>query len=419
MEIVRRQQEGFLEVVFEGRLDGYSAEHLATSVDEVMQEGTHAVRVNLAKASYISSAGIGILVKLYQQFTAVNGSFAVIEASPSVKKVLELVGVAEILGGGKRAAAGAGGAAAAAEPALERREAGGAAFEIHRIRDAAELACRVVGSPAALGKAEFNAEDCRGVFITENRLALGLGAFAEDFEQGQDRFGEFLAVGGAAACQPTDGTNVPDYMASSGSFVPRVAALYGMFCEGGFSKLVRFDSAAGSPVALSSVVDTCLDAAGAPTAGFVMVAESAGLMGAALKRPPVTGGGQRLFGFPDIRRWLSFSPERCHTRALVLIVGVASASPPDELRPLLRPLAKGSATAGHFHAAAFGYRPLQKGKLELRNTVRSLFDAGGLQGVLHLLADDREIAGGGESELLRGACWVGPIRQTSKWEGAA
>ena len=32
-----------------------------------------------------------------------------------------------------------------------------------------------------------------------------------------------------------------------------------------------------------------------------------------------------------------------------------------------------------------------------------------LQAVLHLLHDDREITGGGESEFVRGACWVGPI----------
>ena len=32
-----------------------------------------------------------------------------------------------------------------------------------------------------------------------------------------------------------------------------------------------------------------------------------------------------------------------------------------------------------------------------------------LQGVLHLLYDDRGISGAGESEFVRGACWVGPL----------
>src|SRR5690348_13814715 len=152
MEIVRRQQEGYLEVGFEGRLDGYWAEHLATAVGEAMHEGKHAVRVNLAKASYISSAGIGVLVNLYHQFTAVNGSFAVIEPSAGVKKVLDLVGVGAFLSGSTTAAQAAAGAAAAVEPAMERREIGGTAYEIHRLRDSAELICRVAGEPSGLAR---------------------------------------------------------------------------------------------------------------------------------------------------------------------------------------------------------------------------------------------------------------------------
>jgi anti-anti-sigma factor len=402
MEIVRRQQGGVLEVVFEGRLDGYWAEHLASSVDEAMHEGEHQVRVNLGKATYISSAGIGVLVKLHQQFAAVNGSFLVVEPSGPVKKVLELVGVSEILGG----TAVAPGAVTVSEPAFERREIAGAAFEIHTLRENAEMVCRVTGNPSALNDAGFTAADCRSLPVTENRLALGLGAFGENFENGQDRFGEFLAAAGAAACQPTDGNNVADYMTSSGSFVPKLATLYSVICDGSYSKLVRFDGGAG-PVPFSSVAGACLEAAGATTAGIVMLAESAGLMAASLKRSPVNGSG--LFRFPEIRRWLNFSPERCHTRALVAIAGVASIQPPEELGPFVRPLAKRTRALGHFHAAAFGYRPLQKGRLDLRNAVRGVFEAGGLLGVLHLLGDDREI--GEESEFLRGACWVGPIRR--------
>jgi hypothetical protein len=32
-----------------------------------------------------------------------------------------------------------------------------------------------------------------------------------------------------------------------------------------------------------------------------------------------------------------------------------------------------------------------------------------LQGILHLLNDDREILGVGQSELTRGVCWLGRI----------
>ena len=97
MEISRTQQDGYLELSFEGRLDAYWAQHLSAAVGEVMREGTHAVRLNLAKTSYISSAGIGELVSLYKQFTAVQGSFGVIHPSPMVRQVLAMVGLTSLL----------------------------------------------------------------------------------------------------------------------------------------------------------------------------------------------------------------------------------------------------------------------------------------------------------------------------------
>ncbi|HWD00664.1 MAG TPA: STAS domain-containing protein [Candidatus Sulfopaludibacter sp.] len=406
MEIQRHQRPDHLELSIEGRLDGYWAQHLSTSVADVMREGTHAVRLNLSRTSYISSAGVGVLVEMYKNFSAINGSFRVIEPSRQVLQILEMVGLAGMLFGT---------AAAPAVPiAVRRKEAGGVIYEIHDQAPGSQLSCRLMGDPGRLASADFAAADCRVLPLSESRLALGLGAFGDDFDHCRDRFGEFLALSGAGAFQPTDGTNFPDYMVGSGNFVPRLSTLYGLCCDGPFSHLVRFETAAGSDaVTLSALVANCMDIANAESAAVVILAESAGLVGAALKRSPIAPLSQdaSLFAYPDVRRWLSFSPERSHSRALALIGGVASLAPPAELRPFVRPLARSSGIAGHFHAAAFGYRPLKKGELDLKTAVRGLFDGGGLEGVLHLLADHRDIAGAGESEFLRGACWVGPIGQ--------
>ena len=78
---------------------------------------------------------------------------------------------------------------------------------------------------------------------------------------------------------------------------------------------------------------------------------------------------------------------------------------------MLRPLGSAAWPAGHFHAAAFSYRPLQKGRIDLDSTVTTLFEAETLQGILHLLNDDRAIVGTGQSEFVRGACWMAPITE--------
>ena len=75
----------------------------------------------------------------------------------------------------------------------------------------------------------------------------------------------------------------------------------------------------------------------------------------------------------------------------------------------LRPLDHDSGLEGHFHAAAFAFRPFKKGRLQLPETVKSLFEDQPVQGVLHLLNDDRPVVGIGQSEFTRGACWFGAI----------
>jgi hypothetical protein len=72
-----------------------------------------------------------------------------------------------------------------------------------------------------------------------------------------------------------------------------------------------------------------------------------------------------------------------------------------------RPL--GGAMAGHFHAAAFHFQPIQKGAIPHEHTIAQLFESDRLMGVMHLLHDDRGAAGAGESELIRGACWIAPL----------
>jgi hypothetical protein len=122
-----------------------------------------------------------------------------------------------------------------------------------------------------------------------------------------------------------------------------------------------------------------------------------------------------LFTHPGIRRWISFTAEPAFAGSLCLVVGIAAKEAPSELQPMLRPLSKKGSLTGHFHAAAFPYQPLKKGRIDLTATVDALFARESVQGLLHLLPDEREASGAGESEFVRGACWAGPI---TKVEGA-
>jgi hypothetical protein len=247
---------------------------------------------------------------------------------------------------------------------------------------------------------------------------LGLGAFGRSFADCEDRFGEFLAISGTAAYMPTSKASKPDYQVAQGNFIPQVHVAYGLRCRGEFRQLQRFESGANERrVAFSTLVNECLSMGDTDLAGIAIVAETSGLIGAALKRSPAmaSDSAQSKLSHPEIRRWLSFSPEQAFSRSVAVVVGVASRGDPNQqtsqrkLAPLLRPLRPANDLFGHFHAAVFSYRPFKKRKLDLNATVGALFETEDLQTVMHLLNDDRAITGAGESEFTRGACWVGPI----------
>jgi hypothetical protein len=202
---------------------------------------------------------------------------------------------------------------------------------------------------------------------------------------------------------------------AEGDFVPELQVLYGIVCDGPMSALARFEVKPESrAVGLTELADACLEAANADRAAMVIVAESAGLAGATLRKPPVNGAsGDAPFGHPEIRDWLSFTAERAYVRSLALVVGVVARGEQDGLRDWVRPLRQGQAIVGHFHAAAFSYRPLQRGMIDLTKTVKSLFEGETVQGLLHLIGDDRGSSGVAESEFVRGACWIAPIGEVT------
>jgi anti-anti-sigma factor len=409
MEISKQHVGDALELQVRGRLDGYWADHLSQSLADVIREGARNLRLNLSEVSYLSSAGIRVLVRAHKQLSAIQGSFSVSEPSEAVRSIIQLTGLMDLL-------------TPAVTPGLKPAPSGSAQilekenvrFEGINLTSEAQLSCRVIGDPARLLRDRFREEACRSVAFSNSSFGLGLGAFGNSFTECAGRFGEFLAVSGAAACLPADGTNVPDYMLAAADFIPQLNVLYAITCEGDFRMALHFERKAESRAApLSEIVEGCREIVGTEALGIAMVAESSGLIGAALRRSPALRDSETaLFDFPQVRDWLSFAAEPVYSRALTLVVGVAARTVPELLAPMLRPLGK-SELAGHFHAAAFSYRPLKRRETDLKATMATLFETERLEGLLHLLHDDRQVTGVGESEFLRGTCWIGPISDIS------
>jgi anti-anti-sigma factor len=414
MEITQHDEGERTIVEVQGRLDGSWADHLADRLAEVVRGGKHHIRLDLSRTTFLSSAGIRVLLIYFKQLKALEGGLEVYQPSEMVREVLELSGLQALLMG--RLVMPTVTAPAATEQVAEI-ERPRAFVQLYALAPKATLSCKLIGNPTALAGSSFQEADCRSLRLKPDMLALGLGALGSSFGDCRDRFGEFLGAAGALACLPADGGNAPDYSVAAGAFLPEVKMLYGLTCSGAFAYLARFEIKPEiRSISLTDVVDGALEAARSNRIGIVMVAETLGLVGASLRRSPVAGNGNstRLFQHPQVRDWLSFTAERAYPQATSLIVGVAARDHDSLPAEFVRSLAPGGPTLGHFHAAPFTYEPLPRGKLELQAKVDDLFQHSRLQSVLHLLGDDRGIGGIGQSEFIRGACWFGPIERVEK-----
>lgn len=415
-EIDSETEGDVTEIRVAGPLDNDGALRLSAAIDAALRLGGHSIAVDLQATDYISSAGVGALVKAHKQLKAIRGDFAVVATSPQVASVIRLSRLTDMLVRERGQRKPPTESAATTFQTEFRLSLGGEmTYEVYDLPAPKPLECEILGTPASFPRGTFPAPECRPVEFPTSAMGLGLGAFGSGHDACADRFGEFLAAGGAAFHQTPGGAGRPDFQRVLEDYVPTVQTLYGLRCVGDFPRLVRFERADDDVrLPLSFLADQFLSLSEGTLAAMVLLADTSGLVGARLRRSPTAAPSEpSRFSHPEIRRWLSFTPDHAYPHSLALVAGVVSRGEPRgaalPLAPFLRPLAPGSSLLGHFHAVTFSYRPFKKRRLDLQESVAALCETEDLLAVLHLLHDDREITGGGESGFVRGACWVGAM----------
>jgi anti-anti-sigma factor len=405
MQITQHPGDEVLELRLTGRVDATWGEHLSATIEKAVRAGSHRVALNCAGVDYISSLGIGVIVTQYKLLKSVNGSLIITEPSKFVRQIITTVGLAGILLEGSKEVG-----TVAATPSVHQEVRGGAVYEIYPQSGAQPLSCTLIGEPTKLTTTGFDASDCRSIPFPSGTIGLGLGAFGTSFVDCEGRFGEFIAAGGCTLVLPTsEPDGVPDYVATEGDLIPQVETLYAIAGAGDFSTMVRFDPLADGPgkFSLSELVSALLEFSGSSAIGFVVLAETACIVGASLLKSPTLG--PLVHGAPAVRDWLTFTTERVSEKSLALLVGVAGRNIPDHAASFFRPLQADAAILAHLHAAVFNYRPVQRGELPFAGMVPKVIAASNPKALMHLMADSRPYEGVGETDLVRGACWMGSI----------
>lgn len=394
-DIPGREQRIFLE----GRLDANWAGHLDDYLNGLVREGSYRLILNMAGVQYLSSAGIRILVGQYKKVKKIGGLFVLEDLSHAVSEVLEMVGMLSML-------------TERVPEATQSDEAESSFWEIkgfkfeNEILSGGQMKVNLGGNPALSLTSGFTSADNRKIKFSADHYAIGIGAIGDGFDDCKSRYGEFLALGEALVYKPSDGLKVPDYAIKTGRLEPEINALYSLEAEGVFSNRISFEPLElSASISLDQLVAGLSQTSGQTQFVFLVIAESAGLVGASLNAPPVEG--KKLFEFPEIRENINFTTEPAYPKMLTISLGFYSMHPNDLLKPFLRPVAPRSPDYIHTHSAVFPFQALTKNESSAGKLVLHLFESSIVQDVLHLINDSREITGLGQSTFKQGVAWIG------------
>lgn len=429
MEFRADRRAGGCMIFLSGRLDASSADSFVERVEAEIRVGADVVSLDLTEVGFVSSVGLGALLRLVSRVRSSGGQLALVAASDAVIEMLRVTRLDRVLPVGPAAARAVPAPAhhATLQPAARAPDAVTPSLATVPLGDgrlfrgeARLLSPEPISTMSAIGRARgLGAEPMR---LSADLVAIGHMALAHDEADARGRYGEALVVGGvavvtAAATGRSDFVSIPvgtdPERAAHGAESPMSASpaswvLDGISCRG----LPRWGSwfePTADDVPLHALVDAVAALEDGPCA-VIIAGECAGLVGASARTSPdAWEGDTRRNAGAQLKSMLRFSADPLHaddTAVVVAFVGgsgargtptcaIAGGRPLDPAQPASRTV--------HAHAVAMSFRPVSRNSMDAAHTVGSLLAEQRLRHVMHLVQPAR-------SAMRRGLAWRVSLR---------
>ena len=97
MEVETKRQGDTLIAMTDGRIDGANAREFQTALDAAIDANECAVVLDMERLSYISSAGLRVILLTAKALQGRNRKFAICSLSESIREVFEISGFDKII----------------------------------------------------------------------------------------------------------------------------------------------------------------------------------------------------------------------------------------------------------------------------------------------------------------------------------
>ena len=389
-------QEAFCQcVTAKGRIDALSAPEIQKVFHKLILEGGRVLLADLSGVHYISSAGLRIFIITQKELKKVGGEILFSGLTPQVLDVFKISGFDKLF----RIVAGPDDI-----PALLRTDQESASRQCVQTddvsieyieKDVPAGSLFLIGSTDKMENAAYTEKDVVAVPASQMRSGCGLAALGDSFEEYRNLFGEAMVINGNFFYYPAVRHPSVDFMLGAHSDpTATYKFLHGFGVSGEPRYLLSFKSENGA-LDLASLINNFLSISRANLIGITLLAESKGIWGMNIKRPPIVeqqpAMSESIFSSRLFPEWFDFPVEPAHAGAVVAATGIAVRNP-QKLPPAFRQLFSGG-NLFHLHGGIFDKAPISNQVQDFDRELARVFNELAVFKIQHLLGQSR-FAGG-------------------------
>lgn len=94
LEVTTQQEpDGVMTIALKGAIDAYSYNKLENALDNLIEQETYKLIVDLSQVDYMASHGVGLLIGMLGLVQKNSGNIVLLDPKPAVRDVLELLGL--------------------------------------------------------------------------------------------------------------------------------------------------------------------------------------------------------------------------------------------------------------------------------------------------------------------------------------
>lgn len=394
-----------------GRLDAFGSKNFEVEINNKLTAEHLVVIINMTMVEYLSSAGLRVLLSLFQKLLKRNGNLILTDVQTYAKEVMKIAGFSDTFT-----------IYDSFDEALENTEKDFLEKYINQIWNLLTLyktsagnfrfipgsdtpgKVKVLGDIQDVLYSKITPSHIASKKFNETEYSIGLGGLGERIQDYFYIMGEMITIGGTMVWLPTDGNNTPDYLIPLAEGNVTIRTGFNVAIDGEFNDLIYYVSKSSNGTSLTNLYKSLFEISKRRNKDYkgaiaiAMRCEIGEAYGSGIKKSPIVeyapSNGEMITNQLNINNWFDSDKTPGHKNVSGLICGIGADLSHDLSQYKTKEFNSafyihpnntgGKSELLHNHGVFFNSYPLKEKPVNLKNEISDLINNSEFVDMRHL-----------------------------------